>query len=153
VTSKGRRGGPSSLVPARAGESIGILRSVSRRSLIPVAALLAAVLAVTLTLPSSADARRKPTPRERAGVARAAGVPARCLFIRVSTVDRRYAYMRIRNRKQSCRRWWADGVVVFRKRADGRWRFLTAGSAIECPVPKVPSRVVRDLRISCVPAG
>ena len=116
-------------------------------------AVLAAVLAASLTLAASAEARRTPTPGERAGVARAVGVPARCLFIRVSSVDRRYASAVIRNRKRSCRRWAADGVAVFRKRSQGRWRFVTAGSAFDCPVPKVPERVVRDLRISCIPAG
>ena len=126
---------------------------MSRRTLIPVAALLAALLTASLIAAPDGEARRKPTSKERAAIARAMDRPARCLFIRVSTVSRRWASVRLRNRKRSCARYAADGVGVFRKRKDGRWRFVTAGSAFDCPVPNVPRRVQRDLRIPCMPTG
>lgn len=113
------------------------------RRLVPLAVVVG--LAVS---GASAEADRGPTKRERAGVAKAVGAPARCVRVRVSTVNRRYASALIRNGRRSCRRWAADGVAVFR-RGDGRWRFVTAGSAFECPVPKVPRRVARDLGIRC----
>jgi hypothetical protein len=52
-------------------------------------------------------------------------------------------------RRRSCRRWAADGVAVYKRRTSGGWRFVTAGSAFDCPVPKVPPKVVDDLHIHC----
>jgi hypothetical protein len=109
---------------------------------------IALLLAGTVAAPGVASADRAPTERERASIARAVDVPKRCLKIRVSTVNRRWSAVRLRLAKRSCQRWAADGVAVYRRRS-GRWRFVVAGSAFECPVPKVPRRVVRDLDIPC----
>jgi hypothetical protein len=106
------------------------------------------LLLVLSCLPAIAQADRAPSKRERAAIAGSADVPKRCLRIRISTVNRRYASVYIRNARRSCRRWAADGVAVY-KRGRARWRFVVAGSAFECPVPKVPRRVVRDLGIEC----
>jgi hypothetical protein len=114
----------------------------------PCRSLLAALAALSL-LPAAALADRPPTKRERAGIAQKVGVPARCLAIRVSTVNPRWAKTRIRLARKSCERWAADGIAVFKRRNDGGWRFVTAGSAFDCPVPKVPRRVVEDLHIRC----
>ena len=108
-----------------------------------------AAVAALAIVPAVAHADRPPTKRERAGIAKKVGVPARCLRIRVSTVDTRWARMQIRNLRESCRRWAADGVAVYNRRKDGGWRFVTAGSAFDCPVPKVPPKVVVDLHIRC----
>jgi hypothetical protein len=110
---------------------------------------LVAVAALATVVPVAAHADRPPTKRERAGIANKVEVPARCLKIRVSTVNTRWAKMRLRNLRKSCQRWAADGVAVYKRRKDGGWRFVTAGSAFDCPVPKVPPRVVTDLHIRC----
>lgn len=110
------------------------------------------ILALALaSIPALAQAERRPTKRERVGVAHAAQVPKRCLRIRVSTVNDRYASAYRRNRKRSCRRYQADGVAVFKQRRHhrSRWRFVTAGSAFDCPVPHTPKKVARDLHIRC----
>jgi hypothetical protein len=115
----------------------------------PTCRPLLAALAGLALIPAVAQADRPPTKRERAGIAEKVGAPARCLKIRVSTVNTRWARMRLRLKRESCQRWAADGVAVFKKRKGGGWRFVTAGSAFDCPVPKVPPRVVEDLRIRC----
>ena len=33
----------------------------------------------------------------------------------------------------------------------GAWRFVTAGSSFDCPVPDVPRRIAKDLKIPCEP--
>jgi hypothetical protein len=109
---------------------------------------LAAVAALAI-VPAVAHADRPPTKRERAGIAKKVEVPARCLAIRVSTVNTRWAKIRLRNLRKSCQRWAADGVAVYKRRKDGSWRFVTAGSSFDCPVPKVPPKVVTDLHIRC----
>ena len=114
----------------------------------PCRSLLAALAALAL-LPAVALADRPPTSHERAGLSNKVGVPGRCLAIRVSTVNPRWAKTRIRLARKSCRRWAADGIAVFKRRTGGGWRFVTAGSAFDCPVPKVPPRVVEDLEIRC----
>jgi hypothetical protein len=110
--------------------------------------LTLAVLLALAGAPSIAQADRAPTERERAGIAKAMGVPKRCLRIRVSTVNKRWSATSIRNARRRCARWAADGMALFRKR-NGRWRFVTAGSAFDCPVPDVPRRVQRDLDVPC----
>jgi hypothetical protein len=111
---------------------------------------LAVAAALLLAVPAAAQADRAPTKREHAAVATAVGVPKRCLRVRVSTVDERWATARVRNGKASCAEHAADGMAVFKRRR-GAWRFVTAGSSFDCPVPDVPRRVARDLRIPCEP--
>jgi hypothetical protein len=111
---------------------------------------LAAAAVLLLCLPVPAGADRAPTKRERAGVAKAVGVPERCLRTRISTVNQRWSRTSIRNEKASCADHAADGVAVFRRR-NGKWRFVTAGSSFDCPVPDVPRKIARDLEIPCEP--
>jgi hypothetical protein len=107
-------------------------------------------LSLLLAVPAVAQADRPATKQERLGVAKAIGVPKRCLRTRISTVNERWARTSIRNLKPSCADHAADGVAIF-KRREGRWRFVTAGSSFDCPVPKVPRRIADDLRIPCEP--
>jgi hypothetical protein len=111
---------------------------------------LAVTVALLLALPAGAHADRPPTKRERVDVAKAIGVPKRCLRTRISTVDERWSRTTIRNGKASCQKHGADGVAVFKRRG-GKWRFVTAGSSFDCPVPDVPRRVANDLEIPCEP--
>jgi hypothetical protein len=112
------------------------------------APLLAALL---LAVPAIAHADRAPTKREHRAVAKAVGVPKRCMAVRISTVDERWATARVRNARASCAEHAADGLAVFKRRR-GAWRFVTAGSSFDCPVPDVPRRIARDLKIRCEPA-
>lgn len=107
------------------------------------------VLTTALVLPAAAAADRAPTKSERAGIAKAADVPARCLKTRVSTVNDDYASIHIRNQRRGCKAYQADGVAVFKRRKTGGWKFVTAGSAFSCPVPHVPKAVAKDLGIRC----
>ena len=108
-----------------------------------------ALVLVGVLLPSVALADRAPTKREKAGIARAADVPKRCLSVRVSTVNSRWASAYRRNARRDCRDYQADGIAVFKRRKGGGWKFVTAGSSFECPVPNVPPRVAKDLDIPC----
>ena len=66
--------------------------------------MLAAIVFVAFALPATAHADRAPTRAEHAAVSKAVGVPKRCVRVRVSTVNRRWARANIRLRKASCRR-------------------------------------------------
>jgi hypothetical protein len=120
-----------------------------RNSLIVVAVSAAAFAAA----PPAAHAARNPTKRELRGVAKAIGIPSRCAKVRVDTVrgrSYRYAGASIRVTRRSCMRYAADGVVVFkRKKHHSRWRFVTSGSAFDCPIKHVPRAVTRDLKLPC----
>lgn len=111
----------------------------------------AALAALLLAVPAAAHADRAPTEREHAAVAKSVGIPKRCVKVRISTVDERWARASVRNRKASCADHAADGVALFKRRR-GAWRFVTAGSSFDCPVPDVPRRIARDLRIPCEPS-
>ena len=112
--------------------------------------LLAAAIAA---IPAVASADRAPTSSERAAVARAIPAPARCAQVRISSVEGQYRYARVtlHSRRADCRNHVADGVAVFKRRvtSGAHWRFVTAGSAFDCPVPHGPKRVVADLKIDC----
>jgi|tagenome__1003787_1003787.scaffolds.fasta_scaffold20911958_2 hypothetical protein len=96
---------------------------------------------------SPAYARRHPRAHERRAIASHMGVPPRCARIWISTVNRRWASFRSSTRR-TCVMWAGDGVVVLHRR-NGRWHQAVAGSDIPCPVPNVPARIVRDLRVYC----
>jgi hypothetical protein len=113
---------------------------------------LAALAVLLLCIPVSARADRAPTKRERAGVAKAIGVPKRCLRTRISTVNERWSRTSIRNEKADCAEHAADGIAIF-KRRNGAWRFVTAGSSFDCPVPDVPRRIAKDLEVPCEPGS
>ena len=112
--------------------------------------VLVASAALLLAVPVAAHADRAPTKREHAAVSKAVGVPKRCMRVRISTVNERWASASVRNRKASCADHAADGVAIFKRRS-GAWRFVTAGSSFDCPVPDVPRKIARDLRIRCEP--
>jgi hypothetical protein len=114
------------------------------------------LLLIVMAAPAVADASRRPTKQEAKSLARKMGngVPTRCLIIRVSTKSRSWTWAGVRFRltDSSCNKWNADGIGVFKRRRTrphGSWRFVTAGSSFDCPVPKVPSRIAKDLKIPC----
>jgi len=100
------------------------------------------------TLPATADARRAPTTFEREELSAADQLPASCGIFWVSTVNTRYASVAFRPGRARCLPYASDGVIVFR-RIGPYWKYVTGGSSFDCPVPKVPAPVVRDLRIPC----
>lgn len=108
-------------------------------------------LVATLVPVAAADARRKATKSEKRAIARVFNAPPKCAKVFISTVDRRWASYQFNAKKidvSPCEQAAADGIAVLRKR-NGRWRFVTAGSSFECPVPDVPKRIARDLRVRC----
>jgi hypothetical protein len=109
-----------------------------------------ALAALLLAVPAVAHADRAATKREQAAVSKAIGIPKQCVRVRVSTVDERWARASVRNKRAACADHVADGVAVF-KRSHGAWKFVTAGSSFDCPVPDVPRKIARDLKIPCEP--
>jgi hypothetical protein len=71
-----------------------------------------------------------------------------CMRVYVSTVNQNWATMQFIFVRR-CQSQDANGVsVVHRKH--GRWQFVTAGSALSCPIPgNIPTRVQRDLKLTC----
>jgi hypothetical protein len=116
--------------------------------------IAALAIGASLLLPAgAAEADRKPTDKERRGIAKSVGVPETCLRIRVSTVPevRKFATSSYRiSAPRKCDFYAADGVIIF-KRVNGRWRFVDAGSSFFCSdlYEKVPQIVVEDLGIFC----
>jgi hypothetical protein len=110
------------------------------------------VLAVGLVLPAIVHADRKATSKERAQIAAAVQLPAKCAKARVSTVTKKPKWGSVswRNGGSECMPLASDGVTV-EKKSHGRWRFVTAGSSFDCPglYAKVPQAVAKDLKISC----
>ena len=108
-------------------------------------------LATCLAVATSADARRKATAKEKRQIAQIFNAPPKCSKVYISTVNERWGSYQFDHRKidvEPCDQVAADGIAIVRKR-NGRWRFVTAGSSFECPVPDVPRRVAKDLRIPC----
>lgn len=119
------------------------------------AVVFAMVLVIGCVLPVVASARRKASRRERAAVVAAAVAAhdisrkqAPCTGVFVSTVNPRWASLYFPPPTPACEREVADGVSLFH-RVHQHWRFVTAGSSFSCPIPGVPRRVARDLRIAC----
>lgn len=94
----------------------------------------------------SAAARRAPTVHERAAIAAAMGVPARCSTVWISTVSTRWASLWRREQARNCSRYAGDGLVVLH-RTEGSWRRAFQGSGYGCPVRGVPRRVQSDLTV------
>ncbi|MGA9856279.1 MAG: hypothetical protein WBQ18_00380 [Solirubrobacteraceae bacterium] len=123
------------------------------------AARVAAVTALILCLGSAAAGARRPARgAERTAIISAMRLAhqlgpsqtAACLTVNVSTVDGSWATVGFVY-AQRCAGQEANGITVMHRR-NGRWRFVTAGSAFSCPIPgHIPRRVQRDLRLSCVP--
>lgn len=119
---------------------------------VPVSLLAAAVLLCAVAV-TSATASRKPRATERAALAQAMQTPRRCLRIRVATVRPGWASVRFRMPpSDSCMRYAADGVSVWRRR-DDVWRHRFAGSSWSCPIPKIPEDVRKDLKLGCPEGG
>ncbi len=117
-----------------------------------VASALSAVFVLLLVIaPGNAEARRRATSKERATIAAKVHVPAKCSVVWISTVDRHWATFHFNDAKfedPECAAVAGDGVVIMRLRK-GAWRTVTSGSSFECPVPKTPKKIAKDLRVSC----
>lgn len=112
-----------------------------------------ALIAVALValLAGTADARRPATKSEKRKIAEIFNAPPKCAKIFVSTVDEHWASYRFNAKKidvSPCDQVAADGTAILRKRG-GAWKFVTAGSDFECPVPDTPPAVARDLQVRC----
>jgi hypothetical protein len=119
----------------------------SPRKAIPALAVFA--VGLSTVLPNTALARRHPTKRERAAIARAMHVPPQCALIWVSTVDPTWA--RAEDSAQGvCLKYTANGIAILH-RTRARWHPVIEFSDIRCPVPNVPARIVKDLHVRCNP--
>lgn len=113
---------------------------------------------IVLCFPAVAVARRLVQGNEKAAIITAArrahdlgtSQTASCLRVYVSTVEPSWATIQFVYVPR-CEQQDANGVAVMH-RTQGRWRFVTAGSAFTCPIPgHIPRRVQRDLKLSCIP--
>jgi hypothetical protein len=103
----------------------------------------------------NAEARRKGTAKERAAIAARFDAPPKCARVWVSTVDHHwatYAFDGTKYDDPDCQPVAADGVAILRFRK-GAWRTVTAGSSFDCPVPKTPAKIVKDLHVKCFDHG
>ena len=110
------------------------------------------VICLTVLLVSSADARRQATRSEKRAIAEVFNAPPKCGKFWVSTVAEHWATYRFNPNKidvKPCDQVAADGVAIVRRKHARDWRFVTAGSAFDCPVPDTPRKVARDLRVEC----
>ena len=90
--------------------------------------LAAALLAITAVIPAvslGSPARTvAPTDAQRAAILKAFGDPpaaASCLTVRLAASDRSYGRVRFRGIVR-CRKWAFDGVNVFKRARDDRWK-------------------------------
>jgi hypothetical protein len=112
----------------------------------------AGVVVAALLLAGVANAERKPTSKERARIAAAVQLPAKCARVKVSTVTKKPKWGSVswRNGSSECMPLASNGVTV-EKKSHGRWRFVTAGSSFDCSslYAQVPKSVAADLGITC----
>lgn len=115
--------------------------------------MLVVLLVVLAGIAAQALARHAAGGAEKRAVMTAAvnpGAPLRCYRVDVSTVGSTWAATTYGGANtRPCLSYAADGVSVTRF-VDRRWRFVTAGSAFNCPIPgHLPAAVQRDLRRFC----
>ena len=117
--------------------------------------MLIAVAAVAVFCVGSASARRAPNGTERAAIAAAVkgyvhqpGSPAasdnKILSIGVSTLDRRYAVVRLNSAS-------AGPSELLLHESHATWWVLELGSSLGCDT--APMSVLVDLRVGCMPPG
>jgi hypothetical protein len=115
-------------------------------------ALVVLALAVIGVLASTATAARPPTAAEKAAILLVFNEPggrafaAKCVRIRVSTVNRRWAMLTTPRRPpRACVESGqvGNGFVFFRRTATGGWRIVYEGS--DLPPCSIPRPVRRDL--------
>lgn len=119
-----------------------------------LARFITALLVVAGITPAIALAHRRATKSERTAVLAAvvkqhqlSKVQATCQVVTISTVNQNYAKLTWPNQlSKSCQQVAANGVII-EHRASGRWRFVTVGSDLRCPIRGVPTRVAHDLGV------
>lgn len=101
---------------------------------------LATVIAAGIICAPAGAGRRAYT-GERRDIATSLGVEPRCISIRISTVNERWAAIHATNR-DGC--FQADGVVVMQRVSAHRWRMRYQGPADSwTPCSDIPRRVPR----------
>src|SRR5690349_11157607 len=104
------------------------------------------VVLVSVATSSAAEARRRPTAAERAGIANAFKVPSRCSKVWVSQIDRHYASYEFNPKARNCARYGSNGIDIVRLR-DSLWKDL--GGMSDCAaggsIRGVPSRIFAEL--------
>jgi hypothetical protein len=122
--------------------------------------MIAMIVLVVCCFPAVALARRLAHGKEKAAIIAAIrraheigpSQTGSCMRVYVSTVNPNWATMQFVFVKR-CATQDANGVSVVHRK-DGRWKFVTAGSAFSCPIPgHIPKRVQHDLRLACVRSG
>jgi hypothetical protein len=115
--------------------------------------VLSLCLLVGALVPPTADARRKPTKRERTAILRALHEHAGCFaypagtcheVVRVSTARKAWSAVYIRPARDNENAVQSD--VASLKRRNGRWQVHQLGNGGGCSVPRA---VVRDLKLAC----
>jgi hypothetical protein len=104
--------------------------------------------------PAGAIARQGVSGARKAPIVKAGlggNIPIQCAAVYISTVSRFWAsvtFQPTRGWSSRCEQYGSNGVEILHH-VRGRWRVVTGGSSITCPVPHVPASIVRDLRIPC----
>jgi hypothetical protein len=115
--------------------------------------VLLLALALPLVAVVAAQADRKPTAKERRLVADVVDLPPQCAKVRISTVTKKptWASVTFKPGPAECDPLASDGVTVAKKKSNGHWRFVTAGSSFGCDelFQDVPQKVALDLNIDC----
>lgn len=116
--------------------------------------VLIALAAAAALVPAAALAHRRATKSERSAILAAvvrqhelSRAQAACQVVTVSTVNHNYAAVTWpATLSRACLRVAANGVIIEHRQVRG-WHFVTVGSAIQCPIKGVPTRVARDLGV------
>jgi hypothetical protein len=116
--------------------------------------LLVVLVLVAAAVPAVAVARVRATTSQRTALIAAvvrqrqlSHAQAVCQIATISTVNRSFASLTWPAKlSRACRRVAANGVIIERHSTRG-WRFVTVGSAFQCPIKGVPDAVAHDLRV------
>ena len=114
------------------------------------------VLAVVLAVPATAIGSSirlhtvAPTKAERHAMLTAFGEPKKawpCMFTGLAASNHNYGTVRVHATTSCQRSWGFDGVNVLKRGQNNHWKVVFEGSSYQCPVPRIPQGVQRDLGV------
>jgi hypothetical protein len=91
-----------------------------------------------------------PTRSERTAILKAFGFPKEawhCQRAGLADSNHNYATVWTRSKSKCIRNWGFDGVNILKRRDGNHWKLVFSGSDYDCPVPRIPRQVQRDLGV------